>query len=319
MTRSVLKLAGTSGAPARRGYTGTMAVLAAWAVFGCSAPNDLEGAASSDEAAETNIDPADDSEPSILPEILNRFTIGDETLTFQFLGADEASGDPGSIALAHDFRNTNSVDTLTRDYGMLTSLEMVLALAPEGTVPHPTLVAAHESEAMAFGRTDLGVMSVDGRGMAVEKNDQGACKEVNVYSSISPLAWVEKGGFQQIDLDGTFFYVCAGLPKKSGQGNPTGCENFHPSYLLRMAVCNDIDASGYPLDYAFYRTSVRVIDPFYVPLQPGQSRTLTMLPVANPPQPVISRSLGVTSKNAIPVPPDSPHLNVAYQRGGVGH
>jgi hypothetical protein len=283
-------------------------LLAAGTVAGCASSSGDEQASSDVPTAAA---PGTELETvGIVPVVLNEFTIEDERYSFQLFEDD------ASIMLVQEFRGLNRLDILTEQFGALTGLETFTALAPAGMKPHPRLVAAHESEALALQRADLAVRELDGRNMLLPKDSEGLCAKQYVYSSISPLSWVEQGGFQRIDLDGVFFYTCAGLPQKSGQGNPAGCESFHPAYLLRMAICNDSNpVSADPLEYQFYRGGVPVVDPFYKPLPPGQNKTVTLLPVANPPTPIVARSLGVKQKNKLR---PGGFGNVSYQRGGVG-
>jgi hypothetical protein len=283
----------------------SIAVLACATSIGC-------GTTSSGDPQEGDTPDVGMAETAVAAtEILNEFSIGGERYSFQLLKDDPS----GTIQLVQDYRDVDRLGILNEKHGMLTALEIFEALAPEGHEPHALLVATHESEARAYGRTDLAVREFDGRNPLVEKDSPGLCTEQYTYGSISPLQWVEKGGFQRIDLDGVDFYMCAGLPQKSGQGNPSGCESFHPSYLLRVRVCND-GVSYDTVSYQFYNHFGAMVDPFATPIQPGDSRIVTLLPVANPPQPVVARRLAVKSKNKIP---SGGFGNVSYHRAGVGH
>lgn len=163
---------------------GKCAISAAWALAllsGCGSggPSDLADEASADEPSST-----------LTREVLDRLDLGGYELSFERVSTGQG---PDTVMLVETLYASDRLEGLTRAYGPLTSLETFLAFAPEGSEPHPFLVAAHESEAQGLGRSGegLAVRFVDGRNLPIEKAIAFECDNTSARTPISsPLLQV---------------------------------------------------------------------------------------------------------------------------------
>jgi hypothetical protein len=183
------------------------------------------------------------SEPS--EEVLNTLRFDDLELSFIWLG--NVDSQEGSLAINEKFR-VDYVGKLREQYGALTSLELFNALAPEGVEPHPLLVARHESEARAYGRSGggLGLRDIDARTLTIDKSIPANCTS-QILPNISSGSYTETQS-QDAGADGRYIFTCAGSPKVSGINDNlndlTGCERFPAHRELTVGVCNDSVSTG---------------------------------------------------------------------------
>ena len=138
-------------------------LVACAGLFACGADDSAseQAAAQDSEAASTGAE----------LERLHELTVGDQTLTFAWLPGDpeDRSVDaPGNVLLNYTFREHDVLGALTREHGLLTSLEVFAAFAPAGSEPDPKLIASHPREAAAFGRADLAPKQLDAAAVVPE-------------------------------------------------------------------------------------------------------------------------------------------------------
>lgn len=227
--------------------------LAAFLSFACacsSADPSLE------ESASNPVDPNDSSlDPSVQvsgsgssEQLLHDFEFEDLELSFYWLGSEEADSD-GTITISENFR-ADYLGALRAEYGPVTSLEIFNAFAPEGMEPHPRLVARHEPEATAFGRTGaaLEVLDVDGHTLR-EKSIPANCQST-VLPNISPGSYTEIQS-TDVGVDGLWVHTCTASPKVSGvqlevteRPQFVRCEQLPPTRLLTVGLCNDSASSN---------------------------------------------------------------------------
>jgi hypothetical protein len=193
-------------------------------------------------------------------------------------------------------QSNDLLTALTNEYGPLTSLEVFLALAPEGSEPHPDVLAAHEGEARALGRSGdvLAVQVHDGRDLAVEKSVAVECNRQlpNSFFDVQPFV-PRDFTVTNIDIDGVLLFTCLGNVR--GTGTPTGCTRYHPSKLLRMSACNDT-VSVDPITVTMFLDGLASRFPDVV--APGTGKRYTVSPVPPPlPNPIRNRTMAVRSQN----------------------
>jgi hypothetical protein len=197
-----------------------------------SANTDSENAGELEAASNT---PAD--------EPLNTFRFEDLELSFYWVGPGSIESQQGRIGIQEVFGSADYVRALQAQYGRATSLEIFNAFAPEGLEPHPALVALHEAEASAQGRTgdELGVRELDVSALSTEKAIPANC-QAQVLPDISPGLYANIQT-QNVGADGQYFYLCAGASKKSGSvaqpGNSLGCVLHRNDIELTVGICND--------------------------------------------------------------------------------
>jgi hypothetical protein len=245
-------------------------------------------------------------------DIIHHFTINDEEITFHWLGHADPSGSDFTIGIAESIRTVDHVRTLQAEYGAVTSLEIFNAFAPEGLTAHPALVAAHELEASAMGRSgdELAVQAIDGHQLAIDKAIPANCQTL-ILPDISPGTWTQIQT-TNVGLDGQFVYTCAGSPKKSGiiatKDTFFGCSTFSVDKQLSVGLCND---SASPNSTEFYTRKADSV---------GSSVTTRTSVAANsagrfmilPSVLGLARSLAVIGRNVVNDP------NNHQQRTGVG-
>jgi hypothetical protein len=179
------------------------------------------------ESAEAAVgEPATLVQESVLAEI----EVDDQRITFIQWG----SGDDALLALKvrGSAERGNALDELYARQGELTLLEIFQALAPEGSVPPPALVAAHADQAQALGRADKGVRAIE-KSVFNPPAGTSACAEALTFPP--PIVWNPK--FLGAPFGGTN-YFCTGSPLQSGTSTPTSTSCTHLStQRQRVGVC----------------------------------------------------------------------------------
>lgn len=293
--------------------TWSSALVLAAASVACGAGNDDA------DPTETPLATEDQPARGLVSDRLHELDLGDQRLTFDWVLSDMADdGTPldvegaaaGYFSISYVSNGPDLFDALMAENGMLTSLEIFTAFAPHGLEPDPMLVEAHEGEARALGRTDLAPKVLDAAEIAIDKAVPANC-DSTLYPNPAPLTWVSQQS-ETIGLDGLPFYLCAGSPKKAGQGHPTGCVRHDNRRAIVVGVCNDttgVNATPWtyflngiqPLQNPFSPSAGFVAKQFFnaQPLPPGS----TIIP---------TRSLSVRSSNNNGNP-----ANLHHQRSGV--
>lgn len=273
----------------------------------------------SDKAAPiADIDEGAQPGGGLVIERLQELDMGGQRLTFDWVLSDVADdGTPldvegaaaGYFSISYASDGPNLFDALMAEHGLLTSLEVFTAFAPRGLEPDPMLIEAHEGEARALGRADLAPKVLDVAQLAIEKSIPANCDSAT-YPNVAPLTWASQQS-ETIAIDGLSFYLCAGTPKKSGQGNPSGCVRQDNRKAVVVSVCND-SVSSDSTPWTFFLNGIQAF---------------------TNPTPVFHGSVGVQFFNAQPLPPGpgilptrslavrSSNLNTTvnthYQRSGV--
>jgi hypothetical protein len=274
---------------------GLLSVAAVFiALFGCGATgqDDVVGGSVEDVTEAVPAEVAGDPAAASWREVVSEFSVGDSTFAFELMSAGDT---PSSVLINEVWGSFNRIAALTTEYGPVTSLEIFEAFAPAGSEPHPFLFAAHEDEALAIGRSgaDLAVKFLDGHGLTVDKGVPSACVSPNFLPPIAPFTYSDITE-NRIDIDGLAIYTCLGSPLRTGVGDPSGCERFHPSKRLTATACNDTSS----ISSTTPRFTIDgLADRFPITLRPGANRTVTLQPVSPVPQPFLSRSIGIEGTN----------------------
>ncbi len=227
--------------------------LATFLSFACacsSADPSLEGSASNPvDPNESRLDPSVQlSGSGSAGQLLHDFEFEDLQISFYWLGSEEPDSD-GTIAIAENFR-ADYLGALRAEYGHVTSLEIFNAFAPEGMAPDPRLVARHEPEATAYGRTgtSLAVLDVDGQVLR-EKSIPANCQST-ILPNISPGSYTEIQS-TDVGVDGLWAHTCTASPKVSGvqlavteRPEFVRCESLPATRLLTVGLCNDSASSN---------------------------------------------------------------------------
>jgi len=200
---------------------------------------------------------ADESSVPSQPNVLQRFTFEDLDLSFEWMG--EGDSPEGLVGIGETFGSVDYLAALRDAYGPVTSLEIFKAFAPEGMTPHSLLVASHEGEALALGRTgaELDVLDIDGRTLSIDKSIPANC-QASVLPNISPGTY---GFISQRDIgaDGQLFFLCVAQFGQPGSGSVAtttsnlGCARQDSNKELTVGICND-SASVNPTEF-FVQTS----------------------------------------------------------------
>ena len=260
-------------------------VLACAALSACSAEAGFD---SPQSAAEEGAAASGTDEIQHLDEL----TFGDQTLTFDWLPSLDENGEAGvagNVLLDYTFGQHDVLGALTREHGLLTSLETFRAFAPKGSEPDPKLVESHPREALALGRADLTPKQVDAASVLLEKAISSNCNS-NVLQGISPLHY-ENQKIIDIQLDGVSFYLCAG--GTNGQGSSLNkCPGIPSTKLVVVGLCND-QLSSEATSYFFSLNNPTVTFP--KTLLPGASDRFQVLPQTG--TVTSTRKLAVDSRN----------------------
>ncbi|HEY3493450.1 MAG TPA: hypothetical protein VGK73_02140, partial [Polyangiaceae bacterium] len=124
----------------------------------------------------------------VVPEVLNRFTIGDEAI--EFSRVEDEDGTPGYVIVQQAPSNLTSglFDRVLNVEEDLTLLEKFYAIAPEHEAPNPALVELHTQQVRALGRADAGIRRIAlGPAPLVDKDAVSTCV-ANVFPS-SEAPW----------------------------------------------------------------------------------------------------------------------------------
>jgi hypothetical protein len=237
--------------------------------------------------------------------VLSEFAADGYSFSFQLVDKDESAQDPGSILIIDKFTGYDRLGPLTEQFGHLTSLETFLAFAPEGQAPHPALVAAHEDEARAFGRSDVAtVLHLDGRNLPLEKAELSC--PTSLYPLITPLKYSSKE-VTTVTIPQTQIYLCTGSPPKVGVGKPSGCTQ-HPVTKYQVAIACSSIRSREPAEIYFYDNRVPSFNPQYI----NRTEFVRYQKQPSSKPSILGRSLAVTAKNG----PNTSNLTFLYT--GVG-
>lgn len=238
-----------------------------------------------------------------------------ENLELSFIWSGDVASQEGSLAISESF-GTDYVGALREQYGPLTSLELFNAFAPAGAEPHALLVARHEGEARAYGRSGdgLAVLDVDVRTLNIDKSVPANCQS-QILPNISPGSYTE---IQSTDagVDGRYVFTCTGAPKVSGikdvPNAALGCEMHFASKELTVGLCTDSVNTGHT---AFYTSQFNPIHgttaTWRGDVAKNTVRRFTLTPDGFPLAP--NRSLAVLGRNST-----NDVNNFHVQKTGVG-
>jgi hypothetical protein len=286
-----------------------LSLSAALATVGCSAGEDV--LTTEELTGDLPVDPGETgNDIAAEPELLHEIEFGDSRFTFVSVSNTESR----FIHIGEKFSTVERLAALSAKFGDVTSLEAFYAFASEGMEPHPALIAAHEAEALALGRgqTELAPRVLDAGSLPLDKAAPFACVSPNFMHDISPFTWSDVT-VNGIGIDGISIYTCLGAPLKTGQGtSPTGCEQFHPTKLLKMVVCNDSSSQ----DTFKPKVIMDGLTDFFTPtLSPGFNYSVTMQPSPPPPGGAINmRYMGIVGTNKT-----AHSSNAQHHVGAVGN
>jgi len=274
-----------------------MSAAACSSSAGDAASAGAEASAAGDEALPNNEALAGDGE-----QLLNRFNYQNLQLSFYWMGPGSVDSQEGNIGIEQNFVGVDYVSALRKEYGALTALEIFKAFAPAGMEPHPALLAQHEGQALAYGRSgdDLEVRDIDADTLSIDKSIPANCN-ATVYPDQSPLHYGIVSS-QDIGLDGQYFFLCAdSVAKHGGVGVPTnnvGCGIQPGARLLTVGICNDT-ASINSAEFWTQRNDLRgnISTVQRTSVAPGGVGRFDELPIP-PPFTSINHSLGVTGRNS---------------------
>lgn len=210
-------------------YTRMALIVSGLLLAGC-------GASGADDEVTSSVTPTE--------ELLTTISYEDLELSFYEMDATGTEGEYGQIAIEEGFRSVDYLGALREQYGSLTALEIFEAFAPDGLEAPAALVAAHEAQALAFGRAgeELEARDIDVSTLSVNKAIQANCQS-QVLPNISPGVYGSTVS-RDIDADRKYFYTCVGSPQKVGgpQASPNtniGCARLSNKTELTVGICND--------------------------------------------------------------------------------
>jgi len=250
-----------------------------------------DGASTADLAAAPTGSGGEEAEPAV--EVANEFATEDYSFSFELIGKDEERGEPGAISITDTFSQYDRLGRLQEEHGLLTSLETFLAFAPDGQSPHPALLAAHEAEALAFGRIDTTtVQQLDGRNMVIDK-DTGSSSDCGeeLYPLVTPLHYTSQE-FTNATISQTEIFLCSGSPARFGVGTPVGCPSF-ASTKYQVAVACSVRPGTASVPIFFFENRIKALNPTLI--APKQFVRKQLQPTATPLR--IGTSLAVQTKN----------------------
>jgi hypothetical protein len=153
------------------------------------------------------------------------------------------------------------------------------------------LIAAHEDEARAFGRTDLSVLDLDAQLIDKTVLPTANCNQQGLLPLVTPLLYTSQESVS-VTVRSTTIYLCSGSPRKQGVGTPTGCVRQQTTKYQVAVACRG--ALGTEASSAlFYVNQIGSFQPEILPLS-----TFTRLQIqpTGAPAPV-GKSLAVTIQN----------------------
>jgi hypothetical protein len=233
----------------------SMSAAACSSSAGDSGSTGAEASAVSDEAFASDEALASDGE-----QLLNRFSYQDLQLSFYWMGPGSVESQEGNIGVEQNFVGVDYVSALRQEYGPVTALELFKAFAPAGMEPHPALIAQHEGQALAYGRSgaELEVRELDGDTLSIDKAIPANCT-ATVLPNQSPLFYFTTLT-RDVGLDGVYFFLCADSLGKNGSGiaptSSVGCAIQSGAKLLTVGICNDT-ASINPTEFWTQRNDIR--------------------------------------------------------------
>jgi len=210
------------------------------------------GATGAEQQETSNGAPAEQQETSDgapVEQLLTRFTFEDLELSFYEIRASGVDSAEADIGIEESYRSVDYLGALRKEYGAVTALEIFNAFAPADLEPPTALLAQHEPQARALGRTgaDLEARVIDGSTLSVDKAIPSTC-ESQVLPDISPGAYApfSKQSFN-VGADGQLFYLCVGpsipfAPRGGPIASPTtnlNCLRQNNRNELTVGICND--------------------------------------------------------------------------------
>lgn len=198
--------------------------------------------------AEQQFEQQETSNVAPAEQLLTHFSFEDLELSFYEIRARGVDSAEAEIGVEESFRSVDYLGALRKEYGSVTALEIFNAFAPADLEPPTALLARHEAQARALGRTgaDLEARIIDASTLPVDKAIPSDCAS-QLFPDITPgsYIWSSLESFD-IGADGLYFYLCVSIggsdERRGGPialTTPLGCVKQDNRDERVVGICND--------------------------------------------------------------------------------